>query len=122
MKKISLYEDYIEGVFDCDAACWFIVNKKHHKTFIEILATKLIESGCRHFDFVGKYAQKWENIFDDIDIALKPDLSVDNVALTMAWDNKTDFAQALECPRKQRNYIFYDDEKLLNEIGEIYIH
>ena len=110
MMEKNLYEKNFEGAFDEDTACWFIVEKRHEKEFVEGIAKRLIGDGCRNFDFVGKYAQEWENIFDDVDIGLKPDLTEDNVALTMAWKSRADIVKAMSCSCKERQYVFYDDE------------
>lgn len=113
MKKSKLTETTVEGIFNEDTACCFIVEKRHRKAFIKNLAYKLIKNGCRQFEFCGRYAEKWQYIFMNADIELKGELNENNVSVIIVWDNKADFWEAVACIGKERVHFFFDTDNLL---------
>lgn len=113
MKKNSPSEILPEGVFDEDTACFFIVEKRHKKDYIKALAYKLITAGCKQFEFFGKYAEKWEDIFFEVDIELNPLPDMNTIALILVWDNKADFWDSVEFNNRKRAHFFFDTERAL---------
>jgi hypothetical protein len=114
---VNLY-DQIPTVIDYDSHCFFVVNQIDNQDFINDLAEYLIKAKIRDFIFYGKYEPLWHRKFDDMDIALNGD--ADEVILTSGWHTLEKFADILkeEVPY-YHCYLFYDDEKVLEQINQI---
>ncbi|MBQ8541716.1 MAG: hypothetical protein IJ435_09640 [Clostridia bacterium] len=113
MKKNSPTEIILEGTFDENTTCFFIVEKRHRKAFIKNLAYKLMRSGCRQFEFYGKYSEKWQDIFIDADIEINPLPDINTIALVLAWEDKADFWDSVEFNNRKRAHFFFDTMKAL---------
>lgn len=50
-----------------------------------------MRSGCRQFEFYGKYSEKWQDIFIETDIEINPLPDINTIALVLVWEDKADF-------------------------------
>lgn len=131
------YEKLSVGFFSCDLKygkielklghncdLYFIVNNQVEKEFMKKQALQMILSQCKRFDFFGKYANEWHNAIDEADIAVYPNASEEEIALTVTHDTLEDFVEELIEDLSARRivpcdiYLIYDDIDLYNNVLE----
>ena len=104
---------------------YYAVNNMTDKEFIENEALKtvlLVNEHSREFYFHGKQAQQWKNSFDLADITIRPNVSEQEIALTMVYDDLEVFIDTLQEEISARyfvphdTYLIYDDVNIYKQI------
>ena len=52
---------------------YFLSNENYADEFIKSIAVNLIEEGSMKLGFYGKYQNKWNQLFDEVDIVMYDD-------------------------------------------------
>ena len=104
--EITLSLDAIQQ-FPAESELFIIADHLSDERKIRDFAEATIRQGIRNFNFTGKFGRLWDNIFDEVDIEINPDSTEDTVALTMYWDDKGEFDEAMEVSMQPNIYVIY---------------
>ena len=103
--------------------CFFIVNKEHDSDFIKKTALEFLDQGT-WYHFYGQYEPVWHLIFDETDIMVYPNSTLETVALTCGYDDLEEFAEEIHCALHSRYFVptdvllFYDDDEVYTRLKE----
>lgn len=104
---------------------YYIVDNIIDREFIDKEAIQVVSSvneTSRRFHFYGKQAQIWENEFDLADIAIHPNATIQEIALTMVYTDLEEFIETLQEEISTKHliphdiYLMYDDESICQQI------
>ncbi len=121
---IDLNSQYNIDMLLLNSACYIICNNKSDANEAKQLATFLHKEGMREINLFGAFKQTWSDVFDQVDIEsigfnkLSTMMFCDLTA-TILYDDIDKFAREIVSSTRFGNaYIFFDDEKIYNEIIE----
>lgn len=121
---VDLNSQYNIDMLLLDSACYIVCNNKSDTNEAKQIATFLHKEGMREINLFGAFKQTWSDVFDQVDIEsigfnkLSTMMFCDLTA-TILYDDLDKFAREIVSSTRFGNaYIFFDDEKIYNEIIE----